>query len=73
MKDKIKIEPVDHDVLVLKFKSFVKPDVIDTISKDIREQYKTGVVFVPAYMDVYIVKSKSYIAKTDTTLKWQED
>lgn len=65
MEDKIKIEPVDHDILVLKFKSFVKPDIIDTISKDIREQYKTGVVFVPAYIDVYVVKNKKYIAKED--------
>lgn len=61
----VKIETVDYDILVLKFNCFIKPDVKDQICKEIREQYKTGVVFVPQYVDVYVVKSKKYIAKED--------
>lgn len=61
----VKIETIDHDVLVLKFNGWIKQEARDQICKDIREQYKTGVVFVPPYVDVHIVKSKSYIAKED--------
>lgn len=61
----VKIETVDHDVLVLKFNGFIKPEARDQITKEIREQYKTGVVFVPPYVDVYVVKSNLYIAKED--------
>ena len=59
----VKIETVDHDILVLKFNGFIKQEARDQICKEIREQYKTGVVFVPPYVDVHVVKSKSYIAK----------
>lgn len=65
MENEIKIGVVAQDVLVLKFNGFIKPDVKDQISKEIREQYKTGLIFVPAYMDVYVVKSNSYIAKQE--------
>lgn len=65
MENEIKIEPVDHDVLVLKFNTFIKPETMEQAVKNIREQYKTGLVFVPAYIDVYVVKSKSFIAKED--------
>ena len=65
MENEIKIGVVDQDILVLKFNGFIKPEARDQISKEIREQYKTGLIFVPAYMDVYVVKSKSYIAKED--------
>lgn len=63
--EEIKIKPTDHDVLVLKFNCFVDQKIREQISKEIMEEYKTGVVFVPAYMDVYVVKSKLYIAKTE--------
>lgn len=61
----VKIETVDHDILVLKFNGWIKQEARDQICKEIREQYKTGVVFVPPYVDVHVVKSKSYIAKED--------
>ena len=73
MKDKIKIEPVDHDVLVLKFNCILSQEIRDRVSKEIREEYKTGLIFVPAYMDVYVVKSKSYIAKEDAVDLYTED
>lgn len=41
--------------------------------RDIFLKYKTGLIIVPEYMDVYVAKTNKYIAKTDTTLKWQED
>lgn len=61
----VKIETIDHDILVLKFNGWIKQEARDQISKEIREQYKTGIVFVPPYVDVYVVKSNSYIAKED--------
>lgn len=63
--EEIKIEPVDHDVLVLRFNCFVDREVREQICKEIREQYKTGLIFVPAYMDVYVAKTKKYIAKQE--------
>ena len=65
MENEIKIEPVDHDILVLKFNCLIPAESRDQISKQIREQYKRGLIFVPPYMDVYVVKSKSYIAKQE--------
>lgn len=65
MANEIKIEPVDHDVLVLKFNSFIKPETMAKAVEEIRKEYKTGLIFIPACMDVYVVKSKSYIAKED--------
>lgn len=65
MEDKIKIEPVDHDVLVLKFNCIIPTEAREQISKEIRKEYKEGLIFVPAYMDVHVVKSKSFIAKED--------
>jgi len=61
----VKIEPIDHDVLVLRFNCVIDKEIRDRISKEIREEYKTGLIFVPAYMDVYVVKNKKYIAKEE--------
>ena len=61
----VKIETVDGDILVLKFNCVIPAETRDKICKEIREEYNTGIVFVPAYMDVYVVKSKSYIAKQE--------
>lgn len=65
MDTTVKIETVDGDILVLKFNCVIPAETRDQICKEIREEYKTGVVFVPAYMDVYVVKNKKYIAKED--------
>lgn len=58
MANEIKIEPVDHDVLVLKFNCIIPAEAREQITKEIREEYKEGLIFVPAYMDVYVVKAK---------------
>lgn len=63
MENEIKIEPVDYDILVLKFNCLIPAEARDQISREIRKEYNEGLIFVPAYMDVYVVKSKSYIAK----------
>ncbi len=65
MANEIKIEPVDHDVLVLKFNCIIPEEAREQISEEIRKEYKEGLIFVPAYMDVYVAKSNLYIAKED--------
>lgn len=61
----VKIETVDHDILVLKFNCNIPAEARDQICKEIREEYKKGLIFVPTYMDVYVTKSNLYIDKED--------
>ena len=63
--EEIKIEPIDHDILVLRFNCVIDKEIRDQLTKKIIQQYKTGLIIVPEYMDVHVVKSKKYIAKED--------
>lgn len=61
----VKIETVDHDVLVLRFNCVIDKETRDQLTEKIIQQYKTGLIIVPEYMDVYVAKTKKYIAKED--------
>lgn len=65
MENEIKIEPVDHDILVLRFNCVIDKETRDQLTEKIIQQYKTGLIIVPEYMDIYVVKNKKYIAKED--------
>ena len=56
----INVDPT-KEKLILKVNMIVKADLLQNIAKDVREQFNTGVVVIPQFIDVLIVPKDTEI------------